>query len=160
MYYGDENRKFVSHATQLPDEEFLIQLARVVYPDIFSAHKFLSHSFPESTYILDEKRTKILHVLTAVSRISVPSAIEQRIEINRLLESDRLNLLLGAGQLVIDGVVAGRVAQDPRHTVRRYGDVAERLGGRPSSQILDSGRLQQRNHTRGKNAVLRPRYLL
>lgn len=59
-----------------------------------------------------------------------------------LLESDGLDLFLGAGKLVIDGVVGRRISQDPGHAIGRYCNVPERLRGRPSSQILDSGRLQ------------------
>lgn len=48
---------------------------------------------------------------------------------------------------MIDGVVGRRISQDPGHAIGRHCDVPERLRGRPSSQILDSRRLQRHeNH--------------
>lgn len=58
-----------------------------------------------------------------------------------------MDLFLWAGKLVIDGVVGRRISQDPGHAIGRHCDVPERLRGRPSSQILDSRRLQRHeNH--------------
>lgn len=44
---------------------------------------------------------------------------------------------------MIDGVVGRHISQDPGHAIGRHCNVPERLRGRPSSQILDSGRLQR-----------------
>lgn len=49
---------------------------------------------------------------------------------------------------MIDGVVGRRISQDPGHAIGWHCNVPERLGGRPSSQILDSGRLQPHDESR------------
>lgn len=49
---------------------------------------------------------------------------------------------------MIDSVVGRRISQDPGHAIGWHCNVPERLGGRPSSQILDSGRLQPHDESR------------